>query len=74
MAVIAKLKRLIRRKRRARQLGIRYTRAANWQAPKSLLVNGRYVDVLLPGDTGSKIAFLDILLDDCYGICQKTHY
>lgn len=59
---------LFRRRRRAKRLGIDFRRAASWQLPKSLVINGERWQVTAPRDNGTKGAFLDIFLDDCYGI------
>ena len=51
---------------RARQLGIRYFRDRSWKAPVTIRVNGQRVEMLLPNDKGTEIAFKDIFLNDCY--------
>src|ERR1035437_6046204 len=63
-----RLLKLLVRRFRARRLGIRFPRAAGFVVPDSILVAGTRKDIHLPDDNGSKNAFIDILLDDCYGL------
>lgn len=59
---------LLARKTRAKKLGIEFERASEFKLPKSLVINGRNKSVTLPEETGVEVAFIDILLDDCYGL------
>ncbi len=65
---IQRIKTLLSRRRRARRLGIDFQRAASFRLPKNILISGRQVPLHLPDDSGSKTAFADIMLDDCYGL------
>lgn len=66
--VVKRLFDLFRRKNRAKKLGIEFSRAANFKIPNCLVINGSRQMVSLPKEMGVKIAFVDILLDDCYGL------
>lgn len=59
---------LVRRRNRSKKLGIEFQRAANFQIPNCLLINGVRQMVSLPQENGVKVAFVEILLDDCYGL------
>jgi FkbM family methyltransferase len=39
-----------------------------------VLIDGRYWKVRAPDDDGTKLAFLDIFLDDCYGVEKIGHH
>lgn len=57
---------LWKRKRRARRLGIDFGRAAAFLVPSEILIGTKHLHVSLPDDGGSRTAFIDVLLDDCY--------
>ncbi len=59
---------LVARKNRAKKLGIEFQRAASFKMPNDMLINGDRKKVSLPLETGVEVAFVDILLDDCYGL------
>jgi|APSaa5957512535_1039671.scaffolds.fasta_scaffold133503_2 FkbM family methyltransferase len=58
---------LIKRNVVASQLGVRFGRSASFRLPKSILLHGRRHILKLPDENGVKVAFIDLLLDDCYG-------
>lgn len=66
--VVQRLFNLVKRRTRAKKLGINYQRAAEFKIPNSLLINGDRKIVSLPLETGIEVAFVEILLDDCYGL------
>jgi len=67
--MIARLVILLKRRLAARKLGLRFERAASFEVPTELkLVHGTRIPLELPGDAGTKTAFVDVLLDDCYGL------
>jgi FkbM family methyltransferase len=66
--VVQRFFNLLRRKNRAKKLGFEFSRAANFQLPKSLLLDGDRKIMSLPQETGVEVAFVEILLDDCYGL------
>jgi FkbM family methyltransferase len=70
MPVLKRIYTLLRRRRRAKRLGVPFTRGADWQLPSRVLVQGHSIPIRGPDDNGTKVAFLDIFLDDCYGIEQ----
>lgn len=66
--VVKRLFDLLRRRNRAKKLGVEFSRAANFQIPNYLVINGDRQMVSLPQENGGKVAFVEILLDDCYGL------
>jgi FkbM family methyltransferase len=73
MRSLARIYNLLRRRYRARRLGIEFRRLANWTIPGEMFVNGRRWAISAPNDSGTNGAFLDIFLDDCYGIESIGH-
>jgi len=69
----ARIYNLLRRRYRARRLGIEFRRGASWVLPAKMFVNGRRWDISAPDDRGTEGAFLNIFLDDCYGIESIGH-
>jgi len=66
--VVQRFFNLVKRINRAKKLGLDYQRAAEFNIPNSLLINGDRKTVSLPQEYGVKVAFIEILLDDCYGL------
>ena len=58
----AKIVRLLQRQSRARKLGI--------NLPQDLIVLGKRQNVNLPSEKGMDGEFIEVLLDDCYGVEQ----
>jgi FkbM family methyltransferase len=73
MSQTARIYNLLRRRYRARRLDIEFRRGASWVLPSEMFVNGRRWAISAPNDNGTKMAFLDIFLDDCYGIESIGH-
>lgn len=71
MKIISRVINLFRRSQQARKFGIQFTRTADWQLPKQVIINNELKSLNLPDDNGTRVAFLDIFLDDCYGINQR---
>ena len=67
VSVIKRIATLLKRKRSAAHLGIRFQRSATFRLPSSIRLNGRMQSLKLPDENGIKVAFIDLLLDDCYG-------
>ncbi|HLX62132.1 MAG TPA: FkbM family methyltransferase [Planctomycetota bacterium] len=44
------------------------TRTRDWKLPAQLRVRGAMAPILAPDEPGTALAFLDILIDDCYGL------
>jgi FkbM family methyltransferase len=63
---IPRVYQLLKRRRQASKLGINFRRSADFILPHNILLAGKKVELLLPQDHGSKVAFMDNLLDDCY--------
>src|ERR1700679_1878352 len=66
MQFLEKILILNRRKQAARRLGFNFQRAAGFILPAEILVDSRTARLNLPGDGGTKTAFVDVLMDDCY--------
>lgn len=65
-----KIVRLLQRQLRARKLGIQFNRVANFNLPDNLIVLGQRQNVNLPAEKGMDGEFIEVLLDDCYGVEQ----
>lgn len=57
-----------KRRLAARRLNVPFTRAASFALPASVRLDGRDVPILLPEEHGVRAAFVELLLDDCYGL------
>ncbi|MBD2663367.1 methyltransferase FkbM family [Richelia sinica FACHB-800] len=57
---------LLKRRIRARKLGITFKRCATFQVPDQIIFRGRIEQVSFPEERGLKSEFIDNLLDDCY--------
>jgi FkbM family methyltransferase len=58
---------LLRRRRAAAAFKIRFKRGKTFSIPDKIFLNGRQVRLSLPDEKGIKVAFVELLLDDCYG-------
>lgn len=67
---VRRLIQLFRRKKAAARLGIRFDRCSTFHLPEQMVINGRRHQLSLPNENGVKVAFIDLLLDDCYG-CKR---
>jgi FkbM family methyltransferase len=69
---LSRIQNLIRRRRSAKRLGFTFQRAANFTTPAALLNDetGRYMPLHLPKDAGTRAAFIDVFLDDAYGLLE----
>ncbi len=68
--VINKLLQLLQRKIRSQKLGIEFNRVSGFNLPGNLLVQGKRQNVNLPSEKGMDGEFIEVLLDDCYGVEQ----
>lgn len=60
------------RKIRAKKLGIKFNRVASFQLPQQLIVQGKRHQVNVPSEKGMNGEFIEVLLDDCYGVEQLS--
>lgn len=67
-SAVSRLRLLAHRRRRAAKLGVTYRRAASFSLPGKLWTGTTYKSLLLPRERGVRVAFADLLLDDCYGL------
>lgn len=63
-----RMRTVMSRARRARRLGMTFRRAAGFTIPPSITVDGRPLRLHLPEESGTRNAFIEVLLDDCYGV------
>ncbi|MEG4497210.1 FkbM family methyltransferase [Microcoleus sp. F10-C6] len=68
----AKIFRLLQRQTLARKLGIKFNRVANFNLPDNLIVLAKRQNVNLPAEKGMDGEFIEVLLDDCYGVEQLS--
>jgi FkbM family methyltransferase len=64
--------RLLHRKRRAKKLGFKFPRADNFSIPPEIRIAGQSVPIDCPRESGVLTSFVEILLDDCYGLETAT--
>lgn len=67
---LRRLDMLRKRKQRARELGFRFKRAAGFAIPSHIQIGAKHIELSLPDDGGTRTAFIDVLLDDCYRLRQ----
>ena len=65
-----KIIQLLQRKTRAKKFGVKFPRVANFNLPDSLIIQGKRQPVKLPSEKGMDGEFIEVLLDDCYGLEQ----
>lgn len=70
MMFFNKLVQLLQRRTRAKKLGLKFNRVANFNLPDNLMVLGKRQNVNLPSEKGMDGEFIEVLLDDCYGVEQ----
>lgn len=56
------------RRARAKELGFSFLRSPSFRTPESILMKGTRVRLLFPEEKGIKFSFVDIFLDDVYGL------
>src|SRR5438105_10075112 len=61
---------LLRRRRRAKELRIPYTRSRDFRMPTQMWVAGDMRTINAPHEGGATLAFSEIFLDDIYGTHQ----
>jgi FkbM family methyltransferase len=66
MNILTRLLVLKRRKQAAGRLRFSFHRAGDFKVPAEIRIGSEKVRLNLPGDEGTKTAFMDLLLDDCY--------
>ncbi len=63
-----KIKIILKRKKNAKKIGIQFTRAAAWRMPEKILINNRFINPAFSNDNATSTSFVDIFLDDVYGL------
>lgn len=61
-----RLQLLARRRLAARRLHVPFSRAKSLAMPETIRLEGRDIALRLPSEHGVRIAFVELLLDDCY--------
>jgi FkbM family methyltransferase len=69
MSLLARLPTMLRQRYRALRLGVLMGRTSRFQLPRRIRLGGRWVEANFPDETGVRVAFLELLLSDCYGLC-----
>lgn len=67
-----RLDNFIQKRVRARRLGFNLWRSQNFELPESIILNGTRVSVQLPNEKGVRVAFMELLIADCYGLEQAV--
>jgi len=62
----------IRKRIRARRIGVTLWRNEDFQLPDELLLNGKPVPVQFPNERGVRVAFSELFFGDCYGLERAT--
>ena len=65
--MIDRIATLFRRRKAAAEFKVRFDRSASFRLPDTIWLNNRMRKLSLPDESGIKVAFIDLLLDDCYG-------
>jgi len=63
-----RLRHFLRKRMRARRLGVPLGRSANFRLPAQVRINGVRRPLTLPNQRGIRVAFMELLLADCYGL------
>ena len=74
VGLVERMTRLWRRRRAAQRLGIRFHRAALFALPGTIRLNGRVVTIDVPNKQHQRVAFVELLLDDCYHLKSLARY
>ena len=68
--VVHRVLQLLKRRKVAAKLGVAFERCASFRLPGKMNINGQLQDIHMPNENGVRVAFIEILLDDCYR-CRK---
>ena len=58
----------MKRRSRAKTLGLKFNRSAGFTMPAGIIHFGERLPLHVPNDHGSKVAFTEVFLDDCYNL------
>ncbi len=61
---VPRILQIFKRRNVAAKLGSAFKRSASFQQPQRMNINGQLQDLYLPNESGVKVAFIDLLLDD----------
>jgi len=64
--MIKRVIQLFNRQRVAARFGVKFKRCADFEFPESILIHGDRKEIHAPNENGVKVAFIDLILDDCY--------
>lgn len=64
--IVKRIKILFNRYFYAKLLGFTFYRAKNFNIPKSIILNNKFINLSVPKEHGVKMSFIDIFLDDVY--------
>ncbi|CAN5455116.1 hypothetical protein BH10BAC3_BH10BAC3_24530 [soil metagenome] len=63
-----RIRSLLKRRINANKIGIKFTRSGRWNLPSKILINNEPVKLNLVNDHSTSNTFIDVFLDDCYGL------
>jgi FkbM family methyltransferase len=66
--IVQRVKTLLSRRRRAKQLGFSFHRVRDFEIPKSIRIFGKEVAISVPPQETMQGCFLEVLMDDQYGL------
>jgi FkbM family methyltransferase len=66
VTLMRRIAKLFRRRKCARQYGSSFARSADFRLPEYITLHGIRHKLVVPDENGVKIAFIELLLDDCY--------
>lgn len=73
--MIRKIQTYFKRKKNAKSLGIDFERTAKFVLPQNVLINNKNIRLNLIDDRSTNTTFVDIFLDDTYGLLYfKKHF
>ena len=64
--LVKRLLQLLKRRKAAAKLGITFERSSTFHLPEKLFINGQLRNIRIPNEIGVQVAFVELLLDDCY--------
>jgi FkbM family methyltransferase len=72
MKLFERAARVFTRRRNAKRFGVDFVRAKSFAVPSTILINGKKLNLNLPKEQGQHTAFVEVMLDDCYGLGKIT--
>lgn len=67
-SLLARTRGVLRRRARGREFGVDLLRLKNFSLPARMRVGERWADLASDGSPGVLVSFVDVILEDCYGL------